>query len=152
MTAARSMLALAGQAADALPTLLLEAQRVAQSIIRGTHGRRRAGMGDSFWQFRPYQQGDARRDIDWRQTAKSDHAFVREREWEAAQTAWLWRDASASMLYQSAQAPFNKKNYAELLLLALGILLLNGGEPVCHRRPMTLPFSASVRHCRRKHI
>ena len=32
--------------------------------------------------------------IDWRQSAKSQHIFVREREWEAAQTVWFWRDAS----------------------------------------------------------
>lgn len=111
----------AGQAAGGM-SLLLEAERVAQSFMKGVHGRRRVGMGESFWQFRPWQPGDARRDIDWRQSAKRDDVFVRQAEWEAAQTVWLWRDASLSMDFGI------KKDYAEVLLLALGIILLNGGE------------------------
>lgn len=104
--------------------LLLEAEKVAQSFMKGVHGRRRVGTGEAFWQFRPWQPGDARRDIDWRQSAKRDAVFVRQTEWEAAQTVWLYRDASASMNFGI------KKDYAEVLLLALGIVLLNGGEQV----------------------
>lgn len=104
--------------------LLLEAEKVAHSFMKGVHGRRRVGTGEAFWQFRPWQPGDSRRDIDWRQSAKRDGAFVRQTEWEAAQTVWLYRDASASMSFG------NKKDYAETLLLALGIALLNGGEQV----------------------
>ncbi len=107
-----------------LPGLLLKAEKVAHSFMRGVHGRRRVGTGEAFWQFRPYQPGDGSRDIDWRQTAKRDETFVRQTEWEAAQTVWLYRDASASMDFNS------KKEYAEILLLALGIVLLNGGEQV----------------------
>ena len=33
--------------------------------------------------------------IDWRRSASSDNLFVREREWEAAHTVWLWVDLSA---------------------------------------------------------
>jgi len=105
-------------------TLLLEAEKVAHSFMKGVHGRRRVGTGETFWQFRPWQPGDARRDIDWRQSAKRDGAFVRQTEWEAAQTVWLYRDSSLSMEFGT------KKDYAEILLLALGIALLNGGEQV----------------------
>lgn len=114
----------AGKLAGDVPGLLLEAERVAQSFMKGVHGRRRVGMGESFWQFRPWQSGDAQRDIDWRQSGKTDDVFVRQAEWEASQTIWLYRDPSASMNYGG------KKNYAEVLLLALGIVLLNGGEQV----------------------
>lgn len=124
MTRADDNLSRAGQLAGHLPGLLLEAERVAHSFMKGTHGRRRVGTGESFWQFRPWQQGDASRDIDWRQTAKREKHFVRQTEWEAAQTAWLYRDSSASM------NAHGKKDYAEILLLALGIVLLNGGEQV----------------------
>lgn len=120
----------AGQVAGHWPGLLLAAERVAQSLMRGVHGRRRVGSGDAFWQFRPYQPGDTSRDIDWRQTAKRDQAFIRQTEWEAAQTVWLYRDASESMNFSSAPEFLSKKNYAEILLLALGIVLLNGGEQV----------------------
>ncbi|MFH1159157.1 MAG: DUF58 domain-containing protein [Pseudomonadota bacterium] len=130
MTQPRDALSHAGSLAGNLPGLLLEAEKVAHSFMRGVHGRRRVGTGEAFWQFRPYQPGDARRDIDWRQTAKRDQAFVRQMEWEAAQTVWMHRDASKSMDFKSAQGLFSKKEYAEILLLALGIVLLDGGEQV----------------------
>jgi uncharacterized protein (DUF58 family) len=91
------------------------------------HGRRRAGIGESFWQFRRYQNEDAAR-IDWRQSAKSQHLYVREREWEAAQTVWFWRDGGPGMSFSSGET--SKKERAELLLLALASLLVRGGERV----------------------
>jgi uncharacterized protein (DUF58 family) len=122
--------ALAGK----MPALLLHAEKIAHTVMRGAHGRRRTGQGETFWQFRHYQQGDSSRDIDWRQTAKRDDgrndAFVREREWEAAQTLYLYRDASASMDFASRSGTPTKKEYAETILLALGIITLHGGEQV----------------------
>src|ERR1700733_4053951 len=84
-----------------LRPLLIEAERVAPAVIQGVHGRRRAGVGETFWQFRPYAQSDAASRIDWRQSARTDKLFVREREWEAVQSAYLWADASGSMQYAS---------------------------------------------------
>jgi uncharacterized protein (DUF58 family) len=63
--------------ADALPPLLVEADRVAHTIAQGLHGRRRAGMGEAFWQFRRYRQGDMATSIDWRKSARSDRLYVR---------------------------------------------------------------------------
>ena len=108
----------------------MAAERVAATIAQGVHGRRRTGQGESFWQFRPFTAGDPVARIDWRQSAKSDRAFVRETEWEAAQTVVLWRDASASMRWRSRLAATEKQERAELLLLALAALLLRGGERV----------------------
>jgi len=113
-----------------LPPLLIEAERVAATVAQGVHGRRRRGQGDNFWQFRPYQSGESTRAIDWRQSAKTQHHFVREYEWEAAQTVWLWRDPSASMNYQSAGHLPDKRYRADLLTLASAALLLRGGEQV----------------------
>ena len=113
-----------------LPPLLVAAERVAATVAQGVHGRRRVGQGDSFWQFRPYQVGDAPGRIDWRQSAKSSRTYVRETEWEAAQTVHLWRDGSASMKWRSAAALPEKIERAELLLLATASLLLRGGERV----------------------
>jgi uncharacterized protein (DUF58 family) len=120
----------ASSIASAMPPLLLEAQKVAHTFMKGVHGRRRVGLGETFWQFRHYQPGDASRDIDWRQTAKRDDAFVRQREWEASQTLWLYRDASASMDFSGDRTRRTKKEYAEILLLALGMIALDGGEQV----------------------
>jgi len=113
-----------------LPPLLVAAERVAATVAQGVHGRRRVGQGESFWQFRPFVHGDAVTRIDWRQSAKSDRAYVRETEWEAAQTVCLWRDASASMHWRSRGSAVEKVERAELLLLALAALLLRGGERV----------------------
>ncbi|MBX9750824.1 MAG: DUF58 domain-containing protein [Roseococcus sp.] len=98
--------------------------------MQGVHGRRRSGHGDAFWQFRPYTPGDAASAVDWRQSAKADRLFVRETEWEAAQTVLLWRDPSPSMQWRSSRGLETKAARADLLLLALASLLLRGGERV----------------------
>jgi len=115
-----------------LPPLMVEADHLAASVSLGVHGRRRAGMGESFWQFRRYASHDSSSAIDWRQSAKSQHIFVREREWEAAQTVWFWRDASANMDFKSGPkgSDVTKRARADLLLLALAALLVRGSERV----------------------
>lgn len=116
--------------AEALPPLLVSAERVASTVAAGVHGRRRPGPGESFWQFRRYQWGDAAATIDWRRSAKSDHHFVRETEWTGAQTVWLWRDGSASMNFRSRPLLSDKRHRASLLVLALASLLVRAGERV----------------------
>lgn len=116
--------------ASALPPLLVEAERIASTVAQGVHGRRRVGPGETFWQFRRYAFGDSSTDIDWRRSARSQHLFVRETEWEAAQSVWLWRDASRSMRYASAAGATTKIDRASILALALGILLVQAGERI----------------------
>jgi len=87
-------------------------------------------MGESFWQFRRYASEDPAANIDWRQSAKSQHLFVREREWEVAQTVWFWRDGSATMRFKSQYAEVTKIDRATVLTLALGSLLARGGERI----------------------
>jgi uncharacterized protein (DUF58 family) len=116
--------------ASRLPPLMVAAERVAATVAQGVHGRRRIGTGDSFWQFRPFVTGDSVARIDWRQSAKSDRAYVRDMEWEAAQTVCMWRDASPSMVWRSAGALPEKRERAELLLAALACLLTRAGEQV----------------------
>ncbi len=113
-----------------LPPLLVAAERVAATVSQGVHGRRRVGQGEAFWQFRRYQPGDSVQGIDWRQSAKSEPVYMRETEWEAAQSVWLWRDESASMDYRSAPTLPKKSERAALLELALAALLIRGGEYV----------------------
>ena len=94
----------AEETAARLPPLLVAAERIAASVAQGVHGRRRVGKGESFWQFRRYQQGDPVQSIDWRQSAKREHLYIRENEWEAAQSVWVWLDRSTSMQYHSDDA------------------------------------------------
>ncbi|MGI9436464.1 MAG: DUF58 domain-containing protein [Geminicoccaceae bacterium] len=116
--------------ADRLPPLLVAAERVAATVAQGVHGRRRVGVGETFWQFRPYQPGDSATSIDWRQSARSNQLFLREQEWEAAESVWLWADQSASMDYRSDPSSAAKDDRALLLVLALTSLLIRAGERV----------------------
>ncbi|MEM9097904.1 MAG: DUF58 domain-containing protein [Pseudomonadota bacterium] len=111
-----------------LPPLLVEAQRLALTLVPGVHGRRRAGPGESFWQYRPANPGDTLGMIDWRRSARSDRLYVRELEWEAAETVMLWCDRSLAMDYRSGTVERTKGDRAKLLTLALGVLLSRGGE------------------------
>jgi uncharacterized protein (DUF58 family) len=125
--------------ADRLPPLLVAAERVAATVAQGVHGRRRVGVGETFWQFRPYSPGDSTARIDWRQSARTSQLFLRDQEWEAAESVWLWADGSASMAYTSAPSWATKADRALLLLLALGSLLTRAGERIAllgrRRRP-----------------
>lgn len=116
--------------ASTLPPLLVAATHVASTVAQGVHGRRRVGVGETFWQFRQYMPGDTANRIDWRQSAKSERVYIRETEWEAAQSVWLWRDNSPSMQYHSSGAAETKAARATLLLLATAALLVRGGEHI----------------------
>lgn len=113
-----------------LPALLLEAERIAATVALGVHGRRRSGMGETFWQYRRFRDGDAPVSIDWRRSARSHKLYVRENEWEAAGTVWLWMNRSPSMNFRSHLAEETKAERAAVLLLALAQLLLRGGERI----------------------
>jgi len=113
-----------------LPALLVEARRVASTVAQGTHGRRRPGPGETFWQYRSFEQGDSATLIDWRRSAGSSHLFVREREWEAAHTVWIWIDLTPSMHFRSHLSKASKAERAIVLALALASLLSDAGERV----------------------
>ncbi|MCF8485757.1 MAG: DUF58 domain-containing protein [Rhodobacteraceae bacterium] len=109
---------------------MAEAELLAATVMMGEHGRRRAGQGDEFWQYRPVNAGDSARSIDWRRSARSDGHFVREREWQAAQSVTLWVDPSKSMAFSGDKARATKADRASLLALAVAVLLLRAGERV----------------------
>ena len=116
--------------ARSLPDLLVEARRVATTVLAGWHGRRRAGPGETFWQFRPFVAGEAPGRIDWRRSARDEHLYIREREWEAAHTVWLSADLSQSMDFRSKLALASKRDRALVILLALGDMLAAAGERI----------------------
>lgn len=117
-------------AAARLPPLLARAEQLANTVLLGEHGRRRSGFGDDFWQYRPVQPGDSFRMIDWRRSARSDAQFVRQKEWQIAQSVSLWVDNSAAMSYCSSSRLLPKSDRARLLALAVSILLIRAGERV----------------------
>jgi uncharacterized protein (DUF58 family) len=116
--------------AASLPRLVLEARRIANNVIHGLHGRRRAGAGESFWQYRRFVSGEPSQSVDWRRSARDDHLYVREQEWEAAHTVWIWPDRSPSMAFASKQARDSKLERGLIVAFALAELLVAGGERV----------------------
>ncbi len=116
--------------AGALPPLLAEAELLAATVAMGVHGRRRAGHGENFWQYRQAVPGDPRSMVDWRRSGRSDAQFIREMEWEAAQTVSIWVDDAQSMDYRGAEAERSKRERAALVALALAVLMTRGGERI----------------------
>ena len=116
--------------ADTMPRLILEARRVAATVIHGLHGRRRAGPGENFWQYRRFMSGEPAQNVDWRRSARDDHLYVREREWEASHTIWIWPDRSPSMAFASALVTDSKLERALVVAFALADVLVQGGERV----------------------
>ncbi|NOX94669.1 MAG: DUF58 domain-containing protein [Alphaproteobacteria bacterium] len=121
----------AEKVAELFPALLVEAERIAQTVAAGLHGRRRAGPGETFWQHRPYASGDPVSMIDWRQSARvADRLYIRQNEWEAAAAVYIWRDPSHSMNFSSQKTTPTKRRRADILCVALSILLSQAGERI----------------------
>lgn len=116
--------------AGGFPALMARAEKAAQSVLSGEHAQRRPGAGEKFWQFREYDPSDRPQDIDWRQSAKTDRVFVRQKERQTMQTALFWCAGGAGMDYSSAQELPSKRDDAMTAALALAILMRRAGEQV----------------------
>ena len=130
MTQSATLRTTAETLAAPLPPLLAAAEHLAANVVLGEHGRRRAGLGDEFWQYRPLHSGDETRTIDWRRSARSDEVFVREKEWQAAQSVLMWVDRAQSMAFSSDKRVPTKAERAATVALAVSVLLIRGGERV----------------------
>lgn len=113
-----------------VPRLILEARRVAATVIHGLHGRRRAGAGENFWQYRHFVNGEPSHNVDWRRSARDDQLYVREREWESSHTVWFWIDRSPSMDFNSHLTDWSKLDRSLVIAFALAEVLVQGGERV----------------------
>ena len=131
----------AEQLTQTLPPLLVKAERIAATIVLGVHGRRRAGPGENFWQYRNYSFGDSTQRIDWHRSAKSDAIFIRDNEWQAANTLWLWSNSNARMDFKSILGHETKRDAAQTLQLALASLAIRGHERI---GSLGSPFRAGV--------
>lgn len=129
-TQAASLRSDADALADAYPALLIQSQRIASAIVHGAHGRRRSGPGADFWQFRHYSPGDSVSRIDWRKSARAGRTLIRETEWAATNTLYVWADQSAGMDFCSDLASQTKKQRAAVLALTIATLAIRAGERV----------------------
>jgi uncharacterized protein (DUF58 family) len=126
---------------QSLPPLLVKAERIAATVVLGVHGRKRAGPGENFWQYRNYSFGDSTQRIDWHRSAKSDTVYIRDNEWEAANTLWLWSNSNARMDFKSHLATETKKDCAQILQLAIASLAVRAHERI---GALGSPYRASV--------
>lgn len=115
----------------ALPAIMMDARRAASSIVMGEHGKRRAGLGDAFWQHREWTNGESIRQVDWRRSARSDKLFVRERERQVPALLQVWCDSRAGMDWTSDPQTPTKAQRGLVMGLALAIATRAGGERVC---------------------
>jgi uncharacterized protein (DUF58 family) len=115
---------------QALPPLLVRAEKVAASVILGVHGRKTAGTGESFWQYRAYGFGDSTQRVDWHRSARSDTVYIRENEWESANTLWVWTNTGPRMDYQSHLSTVTKLDRAQIITMAMASLAMRGHERV----------------------
>ncbi|MBL4873941.1 MAG: DUF58 domain-containing protein [Rhodobacteraceae bacterium] len=135
--------------AATFPALMVEASRLAASVAMGDHGRRRAGVGEDFWQYRQALPGDDLASIDWRRSGRSDTAYVREREWEAAHTIAIWADTAQSMDYSGKRDISTKGARANLLAMALSVLLSKAGERIAYPATIAATPRSGERHLQR---
>ena len=120
----------AEETAATLPGLMIQAEKLADTILHGDHPKRKAGMGEKFWQYREYVTGDRPQDIDWRQSAKSDQVFVKQKEWQITRQTFFWCARGQSMAYRASNERPRKADYAAILVIGLAILLQKSKEHI----------------------
>jgi len=120
----------ADRLASAYPPLLIQAERIANAVVHGAHGRRRTGPGSDFWQYRPYSPGDSISRIDWRKTARAGKTLIRESEWAATNTLFVWASQTVGMDFMSDLASTTKRERAAVLALTVATLAIRAGERV----------------------
>lgn len=120
----------AEEASGSLSSLRIDAEKAVASVLHGDHAQSKPGAGEKFWQYREYVPGDRPQDIDWRQTAKTEHVFIKQKEWQTPQSVIFWCNQSASMDFKSKQKYPTKLETARILTLAMALLMVRSGEKV----------------------
>lgn len=116
--------------AAGLPALMAAAEKAVATLHGGEHAQRKTGSGEKFWQFRPYIPGDRPQDIDWRQSARGDHVYIRQKEMQTTQNVLFWVQNDQGMSLQHPRALAGKYESGVVLSLALALLLTRAGEHV----------------------
>lgn len=115
--------------ARALPDVNLNA-RAADTAHLGAAGRKRAGTGEQFWQYRHYVHEDAAQRIDWRRSARGDDLYVRETELETSRTILFWNDPHPGFDWSGEPARIHKADAARISMLAAALILAKSGERI----------------------
>lgn len=143
----------AEEISSSLPALMMQAEKIAASATHGEHAQRKSGTGEKFWQYRPYHTGDRPQDIDWRQSGKTDHVFIKQREWQTTQRTYFWCASGKGMQFSSSKKIPTKQETAQVLTLALALLMTRAeeqigifGDPKTGRSEQTIEKIARILH------
>jgi uncharacterized protein (DUF58 family) len=104
----------------------LRAHRSALAQLPGAHRSARRGRGLEFEEVRPYAEGDDRRSIDWRVTARRGRPYTKVFREDRERPAWLLADLHQALYFGS-----RRQLKSALLLRAaalLGWVTVNGGD------------------------
>ena len=130
MTSSLSALRTEAEAlAKALPRLSAQT-RASEAVHLGSAGRRRAGTGEDFWEYRRYNQEDDIARIDWRRSARGDALFVRETELETARSFYMYADPHEGFNWTGDKARHTKSLRAQIIMMAASNLLSREGERI----------------------
>lgn len=102
----------------------LVARGVVEGFLAGLHRSPFRGFSVEFTEHRAYQPGDDPRYLDWKILARSDRLFVKQFEEETNLRAMVLVDVSRSMAWRGAPERLTKRQYADRLAAALGLVLL----------------------------
>ena len=83
-----------------------------------------------FWQYRRFVSGEPARRVDWRRSARDGVLYVREQEWEASHTVWLWPDRSPSMVFRIRACQGIQARPHLVITFAIAEVLVHAGERV----------------------
>ena len=106
----------------------LLARVVVDGAMPGIHRSLRQGRGNEFFQYRPYEQGEDMKVVDWKVFAKRDELVAKTFQEDTNFTVYLVIDASASMGYKGQRASCSKLRYANMLAACFAYLAQRQGD------------------------
>lgn len=120
-------------------------RRLADDLAFGSDNSRLVGSGIEYASSRPYQPGDSIRLLNWRLTARTGRAFVREYEALKRTSVYVFVDTSASMSVQSCAR--SKHDLAVWIASAIGLVAQRRMSPVAiiGSGERTVPLVPSLR-------
>ncbi len=112
-----------------LKTLELKARMVVDGFKVGLHRSPYHGFSVEFSEHRPYMQGDALKNVDWKVFAKSEKYYIKQFEEETNLISHIFVDASKSMQFKHS-GKVSKLDYATILAAALAYVMIDQQDSV----------------------
>jgi len=112
-----------------LKTLELKARMVVEGFKVGLHRSPYHGFSVEFSEHRPYMQGDALKNVDWKVFAKSEKYYIKQFEEETNLISHIFVDASKSMQFKHS-GKVSKIDYATILAAALAYVMIDQQDSV----------------------